>query len=641
MIVATAGHVDHGKTSLVRCLTGVDTDRMEEEKRRGLSINLGYAYLPTERGLPLGFIDVPGHKRFINNMICGISGIDMGLLLVAADDGVMPQTLEHLDVLALLGVERLAIAISKVDRASAARVSEVGAQVQALCTARGWDKTALYPVSSTDGTGIESLKDYLLGAAQHTANKAVSGCFRLSIDRAFNIKGTGLVVTGTVLAGRTQLNDTLLLTPGNKQLRVRGLRVHDADASEALAGQRCAINLGGDVELQDIIRGDRLVALQAGPASDRIDVSIALLDALAFPLKHMSQVKMHIGASRLTARVALLDPASMDSRLRPGERAFAQLLLERPLACTRLERFVLRDDSGEVLLGGGHVLDPHGQKPSRSRRDYVEQVQAMALEGVEAALTARLALGNSVDIGRFEWSCNLPPGTANDYLKNGVQTYGAGDVRWAIKSAQWEAVAVANLAYLQKFHAVNPSAVGIRAALLTRDLEKEFAPHLLRAALGRQIQQQQIVLKEGRLFLHNFRPHAAPEQDAAWQKVAGMMHKSGNNILLMSELLEQTGMPQKKLQHLMLESVRQKRVHQVSERRYALPDQLAKLAHELIDFAQAGNDITVKALKTHWGTGRNITVEILEYFDRIRFTQRKDNVRVILDKALPAKLYDS
>lgn len=246
MIIATAGHVDHGKTSLIRQLTGVETDRLAEEKRRGLSISLGYAYLPREAGgTPLGFIDVPGHQRFINNMISGISGIDIGMLVVAGDDGPMPQTHEHLDVLQLLGIGQLVVVVSKIDRVTPGRLEQVKQEIAAVLSQRPWREPPVFPVSSFDGGGITKLKDHLLKRAAEAAQRSATGYFRLSIDRAFTAKGTGLIVTGTASAGRIGVGDSLHLLPDGVELRVRGIHVHDQQATSAAAGQRCALNIAG------------------------------------------------------------------------------------------------------------------------------------------------------------------------------------------------------------------------------------------------------------------------------------------------------------------------------------------------------------------------------------------------------------
>ncbi|MFK7977867.1 MAG: selenocysteine-specific translation elongation factor, partial [Halioglobus sp.] len=330
MIVATAGHVDHGKTSLIRQLTGVDTDRLEEEKRRGLSINLGYAYLPTEGGIPIGFIDVPGHQRFINTMISGISGIDLGMLVIAADDGVMPQTQEHLDVLSVLGVKRLVVVISKIDRVEPERVEDVTAVAANLVQAHHFETLGVFPLDNISGEGIAPLRQFLCSSAQENVAKAPTGCFRLSVDRAFTIKGSGLVVTGTTSTGAVSEGDTLTHFPTGNEVRVRSLRVHDAQAAAAAPGQRCAINLTGDIALSDVERGDWLLGHGCGQATAVIDAEATLLSDAPFSLKHLSPVKIHIGAQRVAGRIAL--PFSGDEkRMQPGKTRLVQLRLEEPI----------------------------------------------------------------------------------------------------------------------------------------------------------------------------------------------------------------------------------------------------------------------------------------------------------------------
>ncbi|MGB1141838.1 MAG: selenocysteine-specific translation elongation factor, partial [Halioglobus sp.] len=259
MIIATAGHVDHGKTSLVRQLTGVETDTLAEEKARGLSINLGYAYLPRPDDSPLGFIDVPGHQRFINTMISGISGIDLGLLVVAADDGVMPQTVEHVDVLDILGIDRLTVAINKSDKVDTERLARVEEEVVDLLAARRWTDTDIFRVSSLDGHGVPALKTYLCEQSYKQQARRIAGGFRLSIDRCFTARGAGLVVTGTASMGEVAVGDTLVLLPSGREVRVRGLRAHDQAVDTASAGQRVALNLSGRIDAADIERGDWLV----------------------------------------------------------------------------------------------------------------------------------------------------------------------------------------------------------------------------------------------------------------------------------------------------------------------------------------------------------------------------------------------
>jgi selenocysteine-specific elongation factor len=324
LIVATAGHVDHGKTSLVRQLTGVDTDRLEEEKRRGLSINLGFAYRQLEDGTSVGFIDVPGHSRFINTMIAGVGAIDLAMLVVAVDDGPMPQTYEHLDVLRLLGVEHFILLLTKVDRVDFERVDEVEDNCLSLLP----DGTDVFRVSNISGEGIPQVQEFLDARGRDWRRQNIKGRFRLSTDRAFHLKGAGLVVTGTAISGRVKTGASLVLQPGERAVRVRGIHAQDEEAEWGSAGQRCALNISGSVTRQDIERGDWLVEEGSGPCTGRFDARFTLLPASPLSLRHLVPVKLYIGAKRLPAKLVLLRPPGKEGGLDPGDTSRVQLIVD-------------------------------------------------------------------------------------------------------------------------------------------------------------------------------------------------------------------------------------------------------------------------------------------------------------------------
>ncbi|MET0348701.1 MAG: selenocysteine-specific translation elongation factor, partial [Rhizobacter sp.] len=366
MIVGTAGHIDHGKTTLVRVLTGVDTDRLPEEKARGISIELGYAFVdvPGPGGERLGFIDVPGHERLVHTMLAGATGIDFGLLLVAADDGVMPQTREHLAVLSLLGVSRGAVVVTKADRVEAARVAEVRSQAQALLAETPLAGAPVVVVSARDGTGLDVLRALLFDAAREAPRQVVADeAFRLAIDRVFTLDGVGTVVTGTVHAGRVAVGDELALCPsaGGRRARVRSLHTENRAATRSHAGQRCAVALAG-VDKHEVSRGQWLVSQGAGVATDRLDVALTLWHEEARALRSGTPVHVHLGAADTMGTVAVL---SGDS-LAPGAAGLVQLVLHAPVGAWRGDRVVLRDNSASRTLAGGSVLDPFA--PARYRR---------------------------------------------------------------------------------------------------------------------------------------------------------------------------------------------------------------------------------------------------------------------------------
>ena len=435
MIIATAGHVDHGKTSLVKALTGIDTDTLAEEKARGLTINLGYAYLPTDTGKPIGFIDVPGHHRFINNMIAGASSIDRALLIVAADDGVMPQTREHLDVLMLLGVQQIDIVITKIDRVSESQVASVSSASTSLILDELGTEPRLFHVSNTTGKGIDGLRTHLFDCnsdleKKKSADDETCG-FRLSIDRRFHVKGAGVVVTGTASAGRVSVGDTLSLLPRGVDVRVKEVRANDVQDETASAGQRVALCVSGKVELNDIDRGDLLVDPDFCDMSERIDVSLKLLPRLSRPLKHLTPVKVHIGAKRLSARIALIDKEM--SKLAPGESSKAQLILQEALCATNGERFVIRDDSEMETLAGGFVLDPVGPKYGKSKTDRLEWLDALENADIALAANALIQQGHCVDFEQLTTCFNLKDVMPSTLTPEDCVSFQARGKRWITK----------------------------------------------------------------------------------------------------------------------------------------------------------------------------------------------------------------
>ncbi|MEK7206452.1 MAG: selenocysteine-specific translation elongation factor, partial [Pseudomonadota bacterium] len=326
MIIGTAGHIDHGKTALIKALTGVDADRLKEEKARGITIDLGYAYAPLPDGEVLGFIDVPGHERFVHNMLAGVTGIDAVLLVVAADDGVMPQSREHLDILDLLGVTQGIVALTKIDRVSPERLIEVQAEIEQLLGGTGLTGSPVFPVSSIHGDGVGALRTHLQLAAATAQARANDGRFRLAVDRCFTLAGSGTVVTGTVFAGRVRVGDKLLVSPAGREVRVRGIHAQNRAAEQGEAGQRCALNLAG-VEKNDIARGDWVLDPAAHAPTSRFDAQLHVPVSATRTLRHWTPVHVHLGSTDVMAHVSILAGTNIE----PGASGFVQLVLEQPV----------------------------------------------------------------------------------------------------------------------------------------------------------------------------------------------------------------------------------------------------------------------------------------------------------------------
>lgn len=629
MIVATAGHVDHGKTSLIRALTGVETDTLAEEIKRGLSINLGYAYLPdTATPGALGFIDVPGHRRFINTMISGISGIDMGLLVVAADDGPMPQTLEHIDVLNILGIQQLVVAISKIDRVDPQRINEVTLELSDILDARGSPKREFMPLSSTSGQGVAELKKNLLRAAKTQKQQLATGGFRLSIDRSFNVNGVGLVVTGTASAGTVNKGDHLQLLPGAQTVRVRHLRANHQDVHQAVVGQRVALGISGKVSLKHIQRGDWLVAPDGLETSARLDVSVSLSNDAPFALKHMTPVKLYIGAKRVSARLALIEHTP--SALTPGSARLAQLILAAPISAVWGERFLLQDHAEETVLGGGTILDPAGPQYGKSRAGRLEWLRALQQPEALTALEQLLQTPRAINLTHFWMIRNRQGVPPSAVLPSGAKVFERDSASWIVTEHHWSSICEWLEQHIHQYHQQQPQASGIKMSVLKKNLGANHDLTTGMAVLESLLRLGRLTLKDGHISCKDFEkatPHQSLEDLA---RLIACLKQSGVVLPQLAELLDQTQIPAQAAKQALRIGVGRRDLHHLNDHRYALPEQLHYYYESLKSAHGDGEALSVINLKKRFKTGRNLTIEILEYFDQLRLTRRAGNVRELL-----------
>lgn len=626
MIVATAGHIDHGKTSLIKALTGVETDTLAEEQARGLSINLGYAHVTRSDGSLLSFIDVPGHHRFMNTMIAGIGGIDRALLVVAADDGPMPQTLEHLDVLELLGVSELTVAISKIDRVDTARIEAVRELIASVLARRGWTDPEYFLVSSVADQGIDTLKAHLMAASTQTLAIDENEGFRLSIDRRFNVKGRGLVVTGTASAGGVSIGDALVLQPSGIDLRVRGLRCHDQNVDTVRSGQRIAINLAGRVELEGIERGDWLTSPNSIEPSSRLDVSFSLLPEAPFALKHIAPVKLYLGAKRVSGKLALVSTSKR--RLEPSDECLAQLILDDKVSSMVGDRFVIRDHAETRVLGGGRVLDPNGPKQGKSRAGRLQWLSAMQITDHELALQELLQNDQVVDLERFWRSrnqMNLMPTPAHSH------EFSVKDQTFAVSESYWKQACEQVSALLDDFHGHAPTQPGLRAPELINYCKPLLGTTLTQGVIVALAKAQSIKEKDGFIRTAAFASNEQAEAIPNWPEVEAALKQAGKEIPLIPELAVQSRLTQNQVSDALKVGVERGLLHRISPNRVALPQQLLWFANETIATEAAGFQLSVIELKTQFGLGRKLTIEVLEYFDRVKFTRRIGDKRIIVN----------
>jgi selenocysteine-specific elongation factor len=641
VIIATAGHVDHGKTSLVKQLTGIDTDRLEEERRRGLSINLGFAYREIRPDCILGFIDVPGHTRFINTMIAGVTGIDMGMLVVAADDGLMPQTREHLEVLRLLGVTRIVSVITKIDRVEPVRMRAVHREIDALLPAN----TRAFAVDNLTGEGVHPLQEYLDREALAHKPRSAGGHFRLSIDRAFSLKGTGLVVTGTALAGSVAVGDSLLLSPRGEKLRVRGMHVQDRVAEKATAGQRCALNLVGNITKEQIERGDSLSGAENIDLSQRLDGQFELLGSAPFPLKHLSPVRLHIGAKRVAARLYVIDSSGDARKLTPGASARVQLILDAPIACCRGDRFLLRDDSEQVTLGGGMILDPQGPQRHKANARRLTYLRAMAEDRPADALeNLVLEAGQLGDFTAFKSAWNLRDDEGiglleTEKLKGKLHLFEAEGIEFVVSHTRWQAVELELVNTLRRWHCEQPLMSGIKPGELKSLLLVSASAELVVAIMGGLLQEARLCLVAGLIMLPDHQVQVSEQVLQDWKRLRASLAKAGVTIPLLSELSRELGVGPQRMADALRYAVKSRQAYKVTDTRYGLPEVMREMAQAVNDIATHGEAFSVIDYKQRIGTGRKLAIELLEYFDAIRFTQRRDNARVALDPGLPETFF--
>nr|WP_269807447.1 selenocysteine-specific translation elongation factor [Pseudomonas sp. NMI795_08] len=618
---------------MLQALTGQAGDTRQEERARGMTIDLGYRYAALAEGEPLtGFIDVPGHERFIHNMLAGAHGIDLVLLVVAADDGVMPQTREHLAIIELLGIPQALVAISKCDRVEPARLLEVQAQVAELLAPGPYAGALQFPVSSLSGEGVEALREALLVAEQQVHQRSVRGGFRLAVDRVFAVSGAGIVVTGTALAGQVSAGDTLLLGKAGKPVRVRGLHAQNQAALVAEAGQRVALNITGErLAIEQVHRGDWLLPEWLHAPSVRVDIELSLLPTETRTFEHFSAVHVHLGTQDVTARVALLE----GEKLGAGERMFAQLLLNAPLQAVHGDRLVLRDQRAQRTLGGGRVLDPFA--PSRQRRSDVRLRQLQVLGDaidLEQALPALLETApGGFDPQRLERQFNRRRETWQ--LPDHVVVIATRQGQLLFARQQWQGLKQQLLARLAQFHEQEPDQLGPDRDRLRRfcalPLERPAFVSLLDELLG----DGTISSSGPWLHLPDHKVQLSEADAALWARLqprllAGQYDPPWVRTLAAAEQREEA-----EVRLLLRKLARLGVVHQVVRDLFYPQDTLRRMAELLLQLAAGSPIVQVAAFRDSLGIGRKRSVQILEYFDRIGLTRRvADQRHIRTDSAL-------
>ena len=634
MIIATAGHIDHGKTALVRALTGVDADRLPEEKRRGLTIDLGFAYTTLADGTELGFVDVPGHERFLPNMLAGVLSIDRVLLIVAADDGPRPQTLEHLDILELVGVAEVTGVITKTDGVDTARRDVVIDEVAALLDASGYGDSPILSVSSRTGDGVAALAAHLSERAaivdRARAAKPPEGLFRLPIDRVFSLPGIGMVTTGTIAAGLIAPGDRLVLSPRGIEVRVRGIHAQNHPVERAVAGERCALNIVGNFpDGAEPRRGDWLVAPGLHAPTGRIDVALHMSRTAPSALRSGLPVHIHLGTEDRVGRVAVLG----QNRLAAGEDGFVQLDLDRPIGALWGDRVVLRDHGAIHTLAGGRVVDPFPPRRGRARPERLAALAAARETDAGTALEKLISVGGIVALAPFALARNLAVDEASALVAaGGFARLGEAREPYAATAERLAELGSRLAATLGEIHRAEPNTLGASRSALLRRLRGAAPEAVLDGALSAAIATAEIVRDGAVLRLPTHQPRLSRDDERRWKQIEPLLAVADLRPPRVRELAEALGLDPQETARLMKRLEQFGRVAPVASNRYFLPETVARLAaiaDELAADDPAGG-FTATAFKDRSGVGRNLTIEILEYLDRIGVTRRTGDTRIVL-----------
>ena len=640
IVVGTAGHIDHGKTSLVKALTGIDTDRLREEKRRGITIELGFAHLPLPDGTVAGVVDVPGHERFVRSMAAGAGGIDLVVLVIAADEGVMPQTREHLDICRLLGVPRGLVAVTKSDLLPGLGpdwLPMLEADVREVTRGTFLEGCPVVPVSSATREGLDRLLGEIAALAREAPERPTDGPAFLPVDRAFSMKGFGTVATGTLLSGSVGEGDAVALlppSPAGEALRVRSVQVHGQVVPRALAGQRTAVNLPG-IEPTQIRRGQVLVQPGVVPPSSLLDAEVTLLGAAPAPLRHRARLLLHVGTAQVPVAVSLLDRGELG----PGQTAWAQLRLGQPVAALPGQRFILRGfavlEGRGKTLGGGRILSVAAPRRRRGRPETTAQLEVLARGDPDARLAAVLEMagpaGLSLDglVGRTALSPRLAQGSLDRLGARGGAVLFDRERRAYVAGSVAAELSRRLVAAVEAFHAERPLAAGIGREALRGRLPPVADSRLFQRLLAQLAEKGDLVLEGEHVRRKGHAAASGAAGGALKEKVGRAIEEAGLTPPWVGELPGLTGGSAADVAAVLKLLLAEGRVVRTTPELYFPAQAVTALRERLVAHLRAHREITTQEFKDLVGATRKHVIPLAEYFDREKVTLRVGEKRVL------------
>ena len=633
LILGTAGHIDHGKTTLVKALTGVDTDRLPEEEQRGITIELGFAEL-TLGDYRLGIVDVPGHERFVRNMLAGATGVDLALLVIAADDSVKPQTVEHLEILRLLDLQAGVIALSRCDLVEPDWIELVEEEVRELVADTFLAKAPIVRTSAVTGAGLDELRAALSSAAalaMRSSRRRQGGPFRLAIDRAFTIAGHGTVVTGSVLSGRTRIGDELVIEPDELRVRVRSLQNHGRQVEEVRRGQRAAINLGG-VHHEQLGRGHELATPGHLVPSRRLSIRLNLLPSARRPLKHRARVRLHVGTAELMAGISLLDR----DQLEPGDSAPAQAFLSRPAVTTWRQPLVVRSESPVATIGGGHVLDPDAPKLRRRQQSGLKRLDDLLSRDPPVRASAALYFAGlrpwqPRDLARTAGIDSDVDEVCRELVNRGDLVEIAASPTRTIRAHRdvLDELSRRVEKALADMHRQHPLRVTLdRSSLLSRFDYVRNQP-LMGAVLQRMAAAERITATDRGIALAGHGPQLSGQQRELVEQIVQSYRQAGYRPPSVDELKAQVSHNRAAVPELISLAAEEGRLVEISAGLYLDADAERRMRETLTERLSGGQGLTLSEIREILETTRKYAVPLCEYLDRIGFTKRQGDLRVL------------
>lgn len=628
IILGTAGHIDHGKTSLIKAVTGVNTDRLKEEKLRGITIELGFASLELPGGQRLGVVDVPGHEKFVKNMVAGATGIDIVVMVIAADEGIMPQTREHMEICTLLDIRHGVVVLTKVDLVEQEWLEMVREEIQDFTRNTFLEEAPVVAVSSTTGEGIPSFIDALEKVSALTAPRVSSGIFRLPVDRVFTMKGFGTVITGTLISGKVNEGDQIMIYPPGITSKVRGIQVHGQSVDAALAGMRTAINFQG-LDREMVSRGDIVALPETLSPSHMVDVTLRYLSSNPKKLKNRTRVRFHSGTSEMMGIVVLLDR----DELNPGENAFAQIRLESPVSLIRDDRYVLRSYSPVRTIGGGGVINPVPTKHKPNKQDVIDHLKALTSDD-NGRIVQQLIRANGYNGCRYKTlriMVNIPEKQLDHLLqamlsqKQVIQI--DKDTRTFMHHHVFAEIQNTIQTCISNYHRKYPLKPGIPKEELKTKLPSAIGNKTFLIALGQMNKAGLIKLEEDIVFSADHEVTLAVDQEDLKNKILSTYLDGGLTPPYFKEVCRKLDAPVESAKEVLALLITGNMLIKVKEDLYYHPKHLEQIKGELVDFLVSNDEITTPQFKDMTGASRKYVIPLIEYFDSIQLTIRVGDIR--------------